>query len=326
MKKAVIVCLSIFLLGSCAPARVALVTREEIPLKEYTISGKAEEKVLVISVKGTISDEPRPGLIFDKPSMVQEVVSQLRRAEEDKQVRALLLKIDSAGGTATASDLLYHEISEYKKKTGVKVVAVFMNVAASGAYYIGLAADHIMAHPTSITGSIGVVFFQPKVMGLMDKIGVGVDVSKSGEKKDMGSPFRPATAGEQRILQGLTDRLGKRFVQLVKEQRGISPAALEEVATARIFLADEALEIGLIDRVGYLNDAIGEAKQLAGLPPDARVVVYRRTEFPDDNLYNPMVTSRGSAKPTLIEFGFPKTASQLNPGFYYLWAPGMGAE
>jgi protease-4 len=126
--------------------------------------------------------------------MVQEFVSQLRLAEKDKKIKALLLKIDSPGGSVIASDIVYNEILAFKKRTGAKVVVAMMGVAASGGYYISLPADTIVAHPATITGSIGVIFFRPKVTGLMGKIGVGVEVNKSGKNKDIGSPFRQTTA------------------------------------------------------------------------------------------------------------------------------------
>jgi protease-4 len=300
--------------------------REEIPLKEYTLSGKGKEKIAVISIQGKISDDPRPRLLSTRPSVLQEAVSQLRRAEKDKQVKAVLFKINSPGGSVTASDVLYNEIKNYKQRSGAKVVASLMNVGTSGGYYIALPSDSIMAHPTTVTGSVGVIFLQPKVIELMDKIGVTVDVKKSGKQKDMGSPFRPATAEERRILQDLTDQLGRRFVELVKTHRNMSAGDLAQVASARIYLADDALELGLIDRIGYLNDAIDEAKRVAGLPNDAKVVVYRRTEYPDDNIYNPMASSDGTLNPSLINIGLPASTTDFSTGFYYLWAPAVGNE
>ena len=107
-----------------------------------------------------------------RPSQVQEVVSRLRRAEKDEEVKAVLLEINSPGGSITASDILYHEIMDFKERTGARVVAALMDVAASGGYYIALPADRIIAHPTTITGSVGVILVQPKVTGLMDKLGL----------------------------------------------------------------------------------------------------------------------------------------------------------
>ena len=319
-------CLAVTLLAGCTPARVSLMAREEIPLKEFTIAGTGKDKIAVIFINGKISDTPQPGLLFTKPSMLQETVSQFRKAEQDKQVKAILLKIDSPGGTVTASDVIYNEIMNYKKRSGIKVVASLMNVGASGGYYVALPADSIVAHPTTITGSVGVIFLQPKIIGLMDKIGVTVDVKISGKQKDMGSPFRPETEAERKILQNLTDRLGERFLQLVKTHRKMSSDDLKQVATARIYLADEALEVGLIDRIGYVNDAIQEARRVAGLPADARVVVYRRTEFPDDNVYNPMATTAGANNPSIINLNLPASTADLDTGFYYLWAPAVGTE
>jgi protease-4 len=290
--------------------------QDTIPLKEYTLQGSASEKILVIPVTGMISDDPKEGLIATNPSLVQDVVSQLRKAERDKRIRAVVLKIDSPGGSVTASDLLYREIADFKQRSGAKVVVAMMDLAASGGYYIALPADHIVAHPTTLTGSVGVIFLVPKVTGLMEKIGVGVNVNKSGKNKDMGSPFRPSTKEEEQLLQDLTDRLGKRFVDLVRENRKLDPKALEEVATARVFLAPEALKLGLVDSVGYVSDALRKAQELAGLPEDARVIVYRRVAYPNDTVYNTRAEA-GALK--LVDLGVIGTFSDLRTGFYYLW-------
>lgn len=307
----------------CATPQITLVSGDAVPLKEYTLQGIAKEKVLVIPVKGKISDEPKLGLLSKKPSMVQEIVSQLRKAEKDRKVRAVLLKIDSPGGSVTASDLLYHEIAEFKKRTGTKVVVAMMNVAASGGYYIALPADFILAHPTTLTGSVGVIFLQPKVTGLMEKIGVGVDVNASGKYKDMGSPFRVTTEEERKILQDLTDELGRRFLDLVQENRRLSKKELAGVATARIYLADEALQLRLIDQVGYLSDAVSKAKNLAGLSPDAKVIVYRRVEYPNDTMYNTRITAESGK---LINLELMGVSSDIHAGFYYLWPSAAGSD
>ena len=125
-----------------------------------------------------------------------------------------------------------------------------MNVAASGGYYVALPADYIIAHPTSVTGSIGVIFLRPKVYGLMEKIGVDVAVNTSGQNKDMGSPFREATEEEKEIFQTLTDSLGTRFTDLVLKHRQIDSEKFEEITSARIFLAQEAKDRGLVDESG----------------------------------------------------------------------------
>jgi protease-4 len=301
---------------------VKLFTDASDPLREFVIEGDKEGKVLMIPVFGIISDIPSKGMIFTQPSMVQDIVSQLQLAEKDPEIQAVLFKIDSPGGSVTASDILYHEIKSFKERTGVKVASVIMNVAASGGYYTALSSDLIVSHPTSVTGSVGVIFLQPKFYELMDKIGVGVSANTSGVNKDMGSPFRETTDAEEKIFQGLTDSLGKRFIDLVVAHRQISPEAIKDVATARIYLADEALAIGLIDEIGYIDDAISRTKEIADLDENSKVIVYRRVEYPDDNLYNTQAMAERMNSP-LIDLGLPDTSFLNRAGFYYLWPSGV---
>ncbi|MCU0563742.1 MAG: signal peptide peptidase SppA [Desulfobacterales bacterium] len=308
-------------LGGCAGPQIKLFSSQADPLQEFTLEGKGEHKVLVVPVRGVISDSPQEGLLRTRPSAVQETVSHLRKAERDPAVKAVVLQLDSPGGSVTGSDMLYHEIARFKERTGRKVVAVMMDVAASGGYYVALPADRILAHPTTVTGSVGVIFVRPKVAGLLEKIGAGVEVSKSGTLKDLGSPFRATTADEAAIFQEMTDRLARRFLDLVRTHRGLGPTELETVASARIFLADEAQALKLVDAVGYMPDALAAARGLAGLAEDARVVVYRRTEYPDDNVYNPVTSYEGSRPVALVETGLSGLIPALAPGFYYLWLP-----
>jgi len=317
----IISALLVLLFSSCAAPRITLFSDDTVPLQEFTLRGKGKGKILVIPIKGEISSSTSKGLIFSKPSMIQEIISQLKLAENDRGIKAVILKINSPGGTVTASDILYNEIVTFKNRTGVKVVAAMMDVAASGGYYISLPADFIFAHPTTITGSIGVIFMQPKVNSLMGKIGVGLDINKSGKNKDMGSPFRTTTDEEQKIFQELTDELGKRFINFVSIHRKLDKNKLAQISTARIYLAPKALELGLIDKIGYLEDAIVKTRKLAGLSQDARIIIYRRTQYPNDNLYNTSVDRQGGQGLSLIDLNLPKSMSPLNTGFYYIWMP-----
>jgi protease-4 len=309
------------LASGCAGPTIKLFSDAADPLEEFTLEGSDRGKVLVIFVSGIISDSPRQGALRSRPSMVQEIVSQLRMAEEDEEVRAVLLKVDSPGGSATASDLLYHEITGFKERTGARVVVVMMNVAASGGYYVSLPADFIVAHPTTVTGSIGVVFLRPNVSGLMEKIGLDVEVNKSGKNKDMGSPFRESTGEEEEILARLTNHMAGRFLSLVAARRGLDDQSMTDVSTGRIYSAHDALKLGLVDQIGYLSDAVSKAKRLAGLPKNARVVVYRRTEYPNDNIYNTSTTQHSGKGFSLVDLGLPDAIVSLRPGFYHLWLP-----
>jgi protease IV len=294
------------------------------PLREQALEGKERGKVLVVPIRGFLSDAPRKGFLSDRGSVVEEVVSQLRLAEKDDEIKAVLFTIDSPGGSVTASDILYQEILDFKSRSKAAAVAVLMDVAASGGYYVALAADRIIAHPTTITGSVGVVFVAPKVEGLMGKLGVTMEVSKSGKEKDMGSPFRPSTPEEQKLLQGLTDSLGARFLDLTATRRGIEGTARSEIARARIYLAEDALRLKLIDKIGYVKDAIAEARRLARLPEDSLVVAYRRSKHPNDNVYNASASGGPGGSGPLVGVNLPDIIPSLQAGFYYLWTPGRG--
>lgn len=315
------------ILAGCAGPRITLFSDASDPLREMTLEGTAEERIALIPIAGMITDKPKGGFMQKTPGVVQEVVSHLHLAEKDDRVKAVILKIDTPGGTTTASDMLYHEIASFKERTGKKIVVCMINLATSGGYYISLPADVILAHPTTVTGSVGVILMRPELSGLMEKIGVGVKVNKSGMNKDMGSPFRPITPEEENMLQELADRLGKRFVNLVKQHRRLDGHHLAQVADARIFLAEDALAMGLVDRIGYLQDAIDAARELAGLDVKVRVVTYRRTHYPDDNLYNTLTSEAGGASmPRLVDTGLIGDLLTLDAGFYYLWPQALGAQ
>ena len=321
----VITMLILMMITACSGPRIKLFSDTIDPLKEFTLEGSGKDKILLIPVNGLISDGPKKGLIHTSASLVEQIVSQINKAEKDKQIKAVLFKINSPGGTITASDLLYHEISLFKERTGTKITVSMMDVATSGAYYISLPADLIMAHPTTVTGSVGVIYLQPKVGGLMDKIGLGVDVKKYGKNKDMGSPFRDSSEEEQKLMQKAVNDFGERFIRLVQKHRKPERQALSEISTARVFLAEEALKLGLVDKIGYLSDAVKESKMLASVSKDARVVVYRRNEFPEDNYYNTAGIASEDLNISVINIELPESLS-LKTGFYYLWPGAIAME
>jgi len=310
-------------LTACAPKVNFFGAAQTEPLKEMAVAGEdaSQGKVTLIYLSGLLQAQPKAGTFSDKPSQVQELVSALELAEWDDGVKSVVIAIDSPGGTITASDIIYHEILRFKERTGKKVVVSMIDVAASGGYYSALPADWIMAHPTTITGSVGVIFMRPKVTGLLDKIGVDVEVSKSGQDKDMGSPYRPTTPEEAALFQSLIDGYAARFYMLVDKHRSLTPDNMKLVKTARVFTADEALKIGLIDQIGYLDDTFAKARKLAGLPEDAVVVTYRRNIYPNDNPYNTQTRTDASGLSLL-----GADAGLLLPpkaGFYYAWPQGL---
>jgi protease-4 len=311
-------------LQACLNPKIRLFADDTDALEETTLQGDGRDKVLLLPVEGFLTDRPERGLLRSRPGTVQEVVARLRKAEEDDRVRALLLRIHSPGGTVTASDILFREIAAYAERSGARVVAVLMDVAASGGYYVALAAERIVAHPTTVTGSVGVIFIQPKIHGLMEKIGAGVDVTRSGPQKDMGSPFRESTGEERRLFQDIIDGMARGFLDRVTENRKLSPEALETVRTGRLMVAEEALRLGLVDRLGYLSDAFETARELAGLADDARLVVYRRESYPDDTPYHVSAAAAPGGGPGAADTLLERFLPPLETGFYYLWPAAIG--
>jgi protease-4 len=321
----IILLLVLILTSACGGPRIKLFSDATEPLKEFTLEGRGSDKILLIPMHGIITDTPKERFLAQSQSMVEKVVSQLNKAEKDDHIKAVLFEINSPGGTITASDILYHEISSFKERTGKKIVVSMMDLATSGAYYVSLPADLVTAHPTTVTGSVGVLFLQPKITGFMEKIGLSVDVKKFGKNKDMGTPFRDSSEDEQRFMQKSVDDMGGRFIRLVQKHRKPKEQEMAEISTARIFLADDALKLGLVDKVCYLRDAIRESKKLAGIAADARVVVYRRTELSEDNYYNTSSAASEGLNISAVNIELSEIFG-LKTGFYYIWPGAISVE
>ena len=307
---------------SCSLPSITLFPRSNQALEEYTLEGSGKDKILVMSIDGTISGKGRRTIMGSRPSMIQQVAAYLHRAETDPGIKALLIKVNTPGGTVTASDIIYNEIKGYKQRTGVKIIVAMMGMATSGGYYVSLPADKIMAHPTTVTGSIGVIFMHPNVSALMEKMGVAMHVNTSGPDKDMGSPYRPTTEEEQALFQELTDKLAQRFIGLVVEHRKLTVDQRDTIATARVFLADEAKRLGLVDEIGYLSDAVALTKRTAGLADDTSVIAYRRFKPKDDTIYNPAVETTEGELDAAVPF-LSQMAAVGETGFYYIWPASM---
>jgi protease IV len=290
------------------------------PLEEETVDGAGAAKVLLLDLSGLIQEDT-PSLSLTTPPprvpLLARVREELARAEKDDAVKALVVRINSPGGTITASDVVYRELREFKQRRKIPVVAAIMDVGASGGYYAALAADQIFAHPTTITGSIGVIMLTVNAQGLLEKVGVTPLAIKSGPLKDAGSPFRGLTDEERAVFQSVIDDMYGRFVRLVAESRKIPEARVRAFADGRIYTAEQARALGLVDRIGYLDEAVAAARQAASLT-QARVVMYHRPREYRANLYS---SSPPAGADTLIA----QMASLLGGGpgarFLYLWWP-----
>ena len=293
------------------------------PLEETTVEGTGRAKVLLIDISNVITDTPskRAFGLVEEESTIERVESELKRADDDRRIKAIVLRINSPGGGVTASDVLYSDLVRFKRKHDVPVVAALGDLAASGGYYVACAADRIVAHPTTVTGSIGVILMNLNFEGLLAKVGVRNETFKAGVHKDLLSPFRGATPEERRIVQTILDSLHARFVSVVRENRPrLDEARVAELTDGRIFDASQALAAGLVDEIGDLPAAIAAAEEAAGVT-EARVVMYHRSDETRENIY-----SAAFGLPAQVNI-LPLDLGALAGGgarFMYLWAPGLG--
>jgi protease-4 len=303
------------LLSGCAFVKVPLTSPVQ-GVKEQVVEGEGRAKLVMVDISGLISTGQIGFDRFSKePPMIPRLKEELRTAMADPDVVGLLVRIDSGGGSVTASDILYHELKRFGEEKQVPVVACIMDKALSGGYYAALAADAIVAHPTSMVGGVGVITFKFNIAGLLDKWGIEEETVKSGDLKDFWSPLRPGNPEEIALMQGITDRLQQRFMDLVEENRDLKSCTLKQLARGGIFDASGARGLKIIDEIGYLEDAIALLRQLAGVDK-ARVIIYRRPGSYAENIY--ATTAPLIRELSLIERG---AAELLVPSFHYQYLP-----
>lgn len=251
-------------------------------------------KVGVLEIEGVIEDP-------------WELLDWIDKFSKDKRVKAVILKVNSPGGSVGATQELYRALIRLRDKK--KVVASLGDVAASGGYYVASAAHKVVSNPGTLTGSIGVAMYFTDFEGLMKKVGLRSHVVKSGPYKDIGSPFRKMTEEEKRLLEGVIRDVHKQFVEDVSRARGIPLEKLKAIADGRVFSGRQALELGLVDRLGGLQEALELAKSLAGIKEEPELVFARKKQ----GLLRELFESLG-----LVGYG-----EVLTPrfGFFFLWQP-----
>jgi len=306
------------ILAGCSPHFHLDFLGEESLAEVVLVPGPAEAKVLMIDIDGVISTEINTSLFSREKNAVSRVYERLERAARDPRIKAVILRLDTPGGEITASDMIYHEILKFKERTKKPVVGLMMGIAASGGYYVASACDHIIAHPTTLTGSIGVISIFPSFGDLMAKIGVKVNVIKSAEAKDSGSPFRDMTAEEKKLFQAIIDEYYQDFLNVVAANRKerITPDELRTIADGRVYTAPQALRLKLIDGIGYFDDAFQKAMSLAGLK-SARLVGYTYYPGTKTNIYAGRLGDFSPPDKKVLE----SYLAVLKTGFYYLWLP-----
>lgn len=308
---AVIIILSLILIGTLFSRRQieAEYPHDEAPKLDETWSfGSGDIKAVRIPLDGVIMRSGEEGFLTARADMVESILTQVRAAERDPDMRAIILEVNSPGGGVTPSDEIYNALRGFRQSRPDRRVVVFIrDLGASGAYYASMAADLIIAEPTAVVGSIGVIMQTMNLQGLSEKIGITDVTIKSGENKDMLNPFQAVNTNQVALLQKLIDDMQARFRGIVAESRKLDPAT-PDLFDGRIFSATEALNKGLIDEIGYWNDALARTALL--LDTGALYVIR----------YEPKRTFVEQ----LLEGKSPVTLPSLNlhsPRFLYLWKP-----
>jgi len=314
------------LLAGCGPAGGILI--KPVPadqrLKETVVQadpGWYSEKVALIDLDGVLLNRRTGGGLFgSEENPVSLLVEKLEKARSDRCVKAVVLRVNSPGGTVQASEVMYEAVRRFRKEAGKPVVACITDVGASGAYYVACGADKIICQPSSITGSIGVVVQTISLVGTMKLLGISAEAITSGDMKTMGSPLKRLTDKERKVFQAMVDEFYDRFVEVVAEGRaGLDRDQVRKLADGRVYTGRQALRLGLVDRLGTLQDAVAEAKKAAGIER-AKVVMYHRPLGYRANVYSALAAPRPAMQINLLNLQGGELLFLRRPVFLYLWS------
>ncbi len=250
---------------------------KQSPVSAGKESGKLElpslgkDGIAIVYIYGEIFVERQYSMFPGFLSGSDAIVDRLRKIDKNKNVKAVVLRINSPGGSTGASQEIYEEVNKLRQH-GKKIVVSMGDVGASGAYYIACAADKIVANPSTITGSIGVIFNFGNMQELFKKIGVKMEVVKSGKSKDIGAYWRSPDESEKQLLQGLIDNSYEQFIKVIVAGRKMTYEQVKQLADGSIFTGEQAMNKGLVDQLGNLPDAIQAAADLAGLKGEPYII------------------------------------------------------
>ena len=325
IKAMVLAALMLLACGGCGP-NVGYVIKP-VPISEAlqeTVIASDEglfvsDKVLVLDVDGLLVNQREMGLFSMGDNPVSLFVEKLDKAQADASIKAVVVRINSPGGGVTASDIMYRRLMDFRSARNVPVIAVIEDVGASGGYYIACGADRIIAHPTSVTGSIGTIVQTFSLAGAMSALRIEARAITSGPRKDMASPFKPLAPEDMAILQGMIDEYYQRFLDVVAAGRTqLTPEQIKPLADGRVFTGAQAKENGLVDQLGYMGDAIAQAKA-ASKAARVKVVMYHRPMGYRANAYSAAPDAPTQPQVNLVNISMPQMLSAAQPSFLYLW-------
>ena len=286
--------------------------------------GDAGGRVAVIDVDGLLLNTPFVGPLSVGENPVALFREKLDAVEEDKTVRAVVLRVNSHGGGVSACAAMRHDLDRFKARTKLPVVACLLDTAAGGAYQIAAGADHVVAGPATVTGGLGVILNLFNLQDLMEQFNVRPQAVKAGEYTDIGSSARTLTEDEKKLLQTIADEFQAQIkADVVRGRRGID-AVDPTTFDGRIFTGNQAVARKLADRIGDLDDAIDFAASMAGCPARSEAVLYRRTNDPAYTVYavTPNVPLQGAG----LLPNVPGLDRSKLPTFLSLWQPELTME
>jgi protease-4 len=279
-------------------------------------------RIAIVNISGMLMDGSAGGLFGGGHNPVSDLKETLANIEHDPRVKAVVLRMNTPGGTVTASAMMYHELLAFKRKTHLPVIASMMDVCASGGYYVSCAADYQMAYPTTITGSIGVIVQLFNFHRTLRYLGVQAPVFVSGPNKDTASPFHAMTPENRKIIQGFVTQFYARFLNIVKHSHpDVNAADWPTLTDGRPVTGEDAFHDHLINGLGGLESAIKLAKQMAHIR-HANVVLYRRDSQSSGSIYarDNMPAPRGQQVNLMnLNLGGADMSSLLHPNFFYMW-------
>ena len=290
------------------------------PLEPQVVRpGAGGGRVALIDVDGLILNQNLTGLYSVGENPVAAFREKLEAAARDTSVHAVVLRIHSPGGGVTASDIMAEEVRRFRAECRKPVVACLMDLATGGAYYLALGCDRILAHPTTITGGVGAIANHYNLSDAMAQLNVTADPVKSGDLVDMGTVTAALGDEPKRLLQEMTDGFRTRFVDRVKTcRRTMAEDEIALISDGRVVAAPKALELHMIDAIGYVEDAIGEAEKLAGVA-GSEVILFARHGQPARSLY--AVTPNVPLQSELVPLSYPGLDRTKLPTFLYMWQP-----
>jgi len=324
--KILVIVIGLAFVGGCTADLGSLLRRG--PLEETVVGGDEgyfiPHKVAIVDVDGIIVNRRERGLFVTGENPMSLFLEKLDAAAADRHVRAVIVRINSPGGGVTASDIMHRALVEFRAKRKIPAVALIQDVGASGGYYIACGADRILAHPTSVTGSIGVIAQTLSLAGTLRMIGIETKAVTSGPMKDMASPFKPIDAKDIAVLQEMIDAFYERFLTVVQTSRKDIPAKrLRELSDGRVYTGQQAKANGLVDDLGYMGDAFDLAKALAKVGR-AKLVIYTRPHGYRANAYSaaPGITPQVN----MVNISMGQLLQDARPRFMYLWTGRSSGE